>query len=186
VTAERIDTVIGIIGCDGLRRQRSQDDRRGTRPPPLRPPTPQSIVLAMTKKPKSSPRRHLTCIFVLLLLCGCEAREPAKQGSKAEQLEAREKQFLADPANTRPELIRRLRAAVSMRDGLIIVKSQFGQGMAILPASAPWAVICGVEKISVHFGGAVARCDPGSGACDDARPTARRWLWHHDATFRSH
>jgi Rossmann-like domain len=87
----------------------------------------------MTKKSKSWPRKRLTSIFVLLLLCGCEAREPAKENSEAEQQEAREAQLLADPAKARPELVRRLRAAVSMRDGLIVVKSQFGLGIAILP-----------------------------------------------------
>jgi hypothetical protein len=101
------------------------------------------------------------------MLCGCGVRDPAKQKSEAEQHEAEESQLLADPAKARPELMRRLRAAVSMRDGLIVVKSQFGQGISILPASAPWVVVCNVVSISVHFGSAVAEHD-GSIAVADA------------------
>ena len=65
-------------------------------------------------------------VLLLLALCGCEVNDPAMEKSASEQHELEESQLLADPAKARPELMRRLRAAVSMRDGLIVVKSQFG------------------------------------------------------------
>lgn len=111
--------------------------------------------------------RHLIYLSVLLLLCGCEVRDSAKQQSESEQEEARESQLLADPAIALPELVRRLRAAVSMRGGLIVLKSQFGRGIAILPAGTPWVVICDPAQISVHFGSAVAEHD-GSVSIADA------------------
>jgi hypothetical protein len=69
---------------------------------------------------------HRISVFVLLLLCGCDMHDPAKQKSESEseQQWARESQLLEDPAIARPELVRRLRVAVSMRDGLLVVKSQ--------------------------------------------------------------
>jgi hypothetical protein len=122
----------------------------------------------MTENSKSWRRAQFLSAFALLLLCGCEAREePAKRNSEAEQRDIRESQLLAEPAKARPELMRRLRASVSLRDGLIVVKGQFGQGMAILPVGTPWVVICGVADISVHFGSAVAEHD-GSVSVADA------------------
>jgi hypothetical protein len=97
---------------------------------------------------------HRISVFVLLLLCGCDMHDPAKQKSESEseQQWARESQLLEDPAIARPELVRRLRVAVSMRDGLLVVKSQLGLGIAILPAGAPWVVTCNVAQISAQFG----------------------------------
>jgi hypothetical protein len=108
-----------------------------------------------------SPAHHLFYVFVPLLLCGCDQHDPAKQRSELEQQGGSESELLADPTKARPELTRRLRLAVSMHEGFIAVKSPFGQGMAILPASAPWFVTCGETNISVHFGGAVAANDSG-------------------------
>jgi hypothetical protein len=59
-----------------------------------------------------------------------------------------------------------LRAAVSMRDGLIVIQSPLSLEMAILPASTPWVVICGVFGISVHFGSAVAEHDSSVAVAD--------------------
>ena len=58
--------------------------------------------------------RYLISFFMLLLLCGCGVRDPAKQKSESDKFEAAEEQLLADPAKARSELVRRLRAAVSM------------------------------------------------------------------------
>jgi hypothetical protein len=104
---------------------------------------------------------HRIWLFVLLLLCGCDMHDPAKQKSESEseQQWARESQLLEDPEIARPELVRRLRAAVSMRDGLLVVKSQLGLGIAILPAAAPWVVTCNVVQISAQFGSVVAGHD---------------------------
>jgi hypothetical protein len=54
-----------------------------------------------------------------------------------------------------------------MRDGLLVVRGQFGQGIAILPAGAPWVVTCTAVQISAHFGSVVAEHD-GSVAISDA------------------
>jgi hypothetical protein len=110
---------------------------------------------------KSSKSHHLICVLVPLWLSGCDLHDPAKQKSELEQQAGHESELLADPVKAGPELTRRLRSAVSMHEGFIVVKSQFGHGMAILPASAPWFVNCGVTNISVHFGSAVTESDGG-------------------------
>jgi hypothetical protein len=105
--------------------------------------------------------KYLVYVFMLIFLFGCDARDPPKQESKWEQVQVQvqETKLLANPATAIPELLRRLRAAVSMRDGLIVIQSPLSLlQTAILPASTPWVVVCGVG-ISVHFGSAVAEHD---------------------------
>jgi hypothetical protein len=98
------------------------------------------------------------CLFVVLLVTGCGSHEAAGQKSPAEIQEAAEEQLLSNLGQALPELIRRLRAAVSTRDGLVIVQSPLSLETAILPASAPWVLVCGAG-IGVHFGSVVAEHD---------------------------
>jgi hypothetical protein len=100
-------------------------------------------------------------LVVLLFMVGCgpsnedkkstEATEKIKADAVAEQL------LLSDPDRAKTELIRRLRASVKMRDGLLIVSDPILSSMGfltVLPASSAWVVKCGAG-ITVVFGTSV-------------------------------
>jgi hypothetical protein len=64
-------------------------------------------------------------LVALLFMVGCgPSNEPKKSTEAADKRKAdatAEKQLLSDPDRAKTELIRRLRASVKMRDGLLIV-----------------------------------------------------------------
>jgi hypothetical protein len=103
-------------------------------------------------------------IAATLMLLGC-APSPSQPKEEADDALAQDQRLLADPATARPELLRRLRAAVSKRDGLVFVQSPLSLTTALLPASTPWVLLCG-SGISVHFGSVVAEHDGRTAVAD--------------------
>jgi len=93
-------------------------------------------------------------IVAALMLVGCGPSSPP-----VETAVLQDDGLLADPVKARPELARRLRAAVSMRDGLVFVQSPVSLGVAILPPATSWVLLCGPGGISLHFANVAAEHD---------------------------
>jgi hypothetical protein len=97
------------------------------------------------------------CVPLLALaLLGCAPSDSSSE--KKPSLDDQDERLLSDPYSAGPELVRRLRALVAVRDGLIVIVSPLTAGVTVLPVNSSWAVICGAG-ISVHFGDGVAEHD---------------------------
>jgi hypothetical protein len=97
-------------------------------------------------------------VFCAAALFGCSPNHASKQAAGPETTDE-ESRLLAEPSSAVPELSRRLRAAISARDGLIVVENPLlGLTITVLPATAPWSVKCG-PFLSVHFGNVAAERD---------------------------
>jgi hypothetical protein len=91
----------------------------------------------------------ILCICVLLLP-GC-----SDSGKTSEPAIARveEERLLHDPLRATPVLIQRLRDAVQMRDGVLMVDSD--SDLYVLPLNSPWTVNCGFLGIRAIFGNSI-------------------------------
>jgi hypothetical protein len=94
--------------------------------------------------------------MAIFSLAGCGQENEASH--KADVQDDAEQELLADPTRALPELIKRLRAAVSKREGLLVVQSPLSLEVAVLPPNTPWVLVCGAG-IGLHFGSAVAEHD---------------------------
>jgi hypothetical protein len=104
-------------------------------------------------------------------LVGCGPSDSAKQqeASQTDPAVAAEVKLLSDPSKAGPELIRRIRASVKMRDGLVVVDPLFTPGIYVIPANSSWAVNCG-NGITAIFG------NSGSGRADGSDADVKVWL----------
>ncbi len=96
-----------------------------------------------------SNRLSILCTCVLLLP-GC-----SDSGKTSESAIARieEERLLHEPLRATPVLIQRLRDAVQMRDGVLMVDSD--SDLYVLPLNSPWIVNCGFLGIRAIFGNSV-------------------------------
>jgi hypothetical protein len=105
-------------------------------------------------------------VFGLFCLVGCgPSEEQKRETQRSEKLKAdleEEKRLLSDPSRAKAELIKRLRASVKMRDGLLTVDplAAFGVdgfSLFVLSPNSPWLVHCGTGTgIEVVFGASVS------------------------------
>jgi hypothetical protein len=107
----------------------------------------------------------LVSVIAIALLAGCGSQSGTNQKRQSEIQEDAERDLLSDPVRALPELIKRLRSAVSARDGFVLVQSPLSLETAVLPANTTWALLCGVG-INVHFGSAVAEHDGSTTVAD--------------------
>jgi len=68
---------------------------------------------------------------------------------------AAEEQLISDSSKAPAELIRRIRALIQNREGLLLVETTLGPGLSVLPSTSPWAVNCGAG-ITAVFGSSVS------------------------------
>lgn len=119
-----------------------------------------------------SPRAWATAgaaIAHALLLASCSQNETApekaldeEQRSPAEitELELDHREMFSVDAVDEPELERRLRGHVSVRDGLLILHGPFRdqRDTYVLPANSSWVISCGLG-VTAYFGSAVTGMD---------------------------
>src|SRR5258708_8646908 len=89
------------------------------------------------------------CAYVLVL-SGCDG---SSKTSEATLARTEEERLVHDPLRAAPILTQRLRDAVQMRDGVLMVDSD--SDLYLLPMNSPWVVNCGVLGISAIFGNSV-------------------------------
>jgi hypothetical protein len=109
-------------------------------------------------------------LLLSLFLVGCgptdEQRRETQRAEKVRADLAAEEQLLSDPSRATSELIRRLRASVKMREGLLTVDPFATSGppdwtpvdvgeLFVLPRNSPWLIDCGAG-ITVVFGSSVS------------------------------
>src|SRR5258707_12705408 len=88
-----------------------------------------------------------TCV---LLLPGCN---DSGKTSEAAIARIEEERLVHDPLRAAPILTQRLRDAVQMRDGVLMVDSD--SDLYLLPMNSPWVVNCGFLGIRAIFGNSV-------------------------------
>jgi hypothetical protein len=96
--------------------------------------------------------------IVAILFAGCGQENEISKKSPAELRDDSEQELLADLGRAQPELIKRLRSALSKREGLLVVKSPLSLEIAVLPSNTPWVLVCGAG-VGLHLGSAVAEHD---------------------------
>jgi hypothetical protein len=115
-------------------------------------------------------RRHSFPFFVMLLMVGCGSGDTSKEGTnQVDPTTAADAELLSDSSKAIPELIRRVRASVKMRDSLIMVEAPLTPSLSVLPATSPWLVNCGIG-ITAVFGNSV------SGGSDSVDDDVKVWL----------
>jgi hypothetical protein len=86
-----------------------------------------------------------TCVLLL------QACSDANSGKSAATIE--EERLVHEPLRAAPILTQRLRDAVQMRDGVLMVDSD--SDLYLLPLNSPWVVNCGFLGIRAIFGNSV-------------------------------
>ena len=102
------------------------------------------VVLGMKGKQLS-----IFCAYVLVL-SGCDG---SSKTSEATLARTEEERLVHDPLRAAPILTQRLRDAVQMRDGVLMVDSD--SDLYLLPMNSPWVVNCGFLGIRAIFGNSV-------------------------------
>jgi hypothetical protein len=107
---------------------------------------------------RSSTIGGIVCAIAIVFLAACGQENESSHKTSSDLQNDAEQELLADPARALPELIKRLRAAVSKREGLLVVQSPLSLEVAVLPPNTPWVLVCGAG-IGLHLGSAVAEHD---------------------------
>jgi hypothetical protein len=101
-------------------------------------------------------------MLALLLIAACNdedktSKEKADTKDAAVEALKADQQMVQDPVRTGVELEGRLRRAVSLQNGLLIIHNPYEAGltMHVLPPAAPRMLSCGLVGVSVVFGTSV-------------------------------
>jgi hypothetical protein len=94
-------------------------------------------------------RLSILCVSALLF-SGCS---DSGKTSKAALARIEEERLVHEPLRAAPVLIRHLRDAVQVQDGVLIVEGDYD--LHLLPLKSPWVVNCGLLGMSVVFGNSV-------------------------------
>jgi hypothetical protein len=101
-----------------------------------------------------SARKPLLCVLLVFpFLAACGERQDESKNRTVDE----EAVLMEDIQRAVPELDRRLRARVSVQDGLILVRDpeEKDSSTYVLPANSPWVISCGFG-LSVVFGTAIS------------------------------
>jgi hypothetical protein len=94
------------------------------------------------------------CVCTVVTLAACDEKGDLDQNARPPGSPwHEERDLLSDPSRAAPELERRLRAFLAVREGLIIVRHLRQREVYTLPVDSPWIVSCGFG-LTLHLGGA--------------------------------
>jgi hypothetical protein len=112
-----------------------------------------------------------TIVPLLLALMGCgQSEQPqAKRPQTAAEKESTAKyQMLTDANRSNDSYVQQLHSGMKVSDGLLTIEGAILPGVTILPANSGWSVSCGINGLSVVFGGGVSgSVDSGSGSVEN-------------------
>jgi len=109
-----------------------------------------------------TPGRGVLAVAIAMLIVACDDRDTTSKQETDKQAAAlvadveADRQMLKDAGRAGAELENRLRKAVTLQNGLIIIHNpaEAELEMHVLPSSAPWMLNCGIG-VTVVFGSSV-------------------------------
>jgi len=102
--------------------------------------------------------RRLGGVFAIAALIGaCDSNTSDQRDSDSKQSSATQSDtaLLSDLSNAEAEFLRRLRARVTIQDGMLLIYDPLATGVSSmygLPPSTPWSISCGFFGLQVTFG----------------------------------
>jgi hypothetical protein len=79
---------------------------------------------------------------------------------------SRERSSFLPFSRARTEIDKRLKKVLVVKNGMLVIHSQFGFDTYTVPLSSPWAVECGIGGFNVHFGAPIVERGNGDDAAD--------------------